>query len=167
MASMNRTLPRIPSGPGIGIALLAAVLLLALPVASRADAYRDTALSFARRMVQFFPPAEGYVVSLPAGEVYIDLTEANLMRPGMELLVYREGEDIVHPVTGDVLGKYEERLGYLTIREVNEKYSAGRLSEGAGDVTAGDRVRISARPLRALLFFSGESPALETGARLR
>jgi len=164
MASVNRTLPRIPAAPGIGIAFLATVLLFALPVTSRADAYRDTALAFAQRMVRFFPPAEGYVVSLPAGEVYIDLTEEELMRPGMELLVYREGEDIVHPVTGDVLGKYEQKLGYLTIREVDEKYSVGTLSEGAGEVAAGDRVRISARPLPALLFFSGESPALETGA---
>jgi hypothetical protein len=112
--------------------------------------------------VALFPPGEGYVVSLPAGEVYIDLAEANLMRPGMELYVYREGGDIVHPVTGDVLGKHEESLGYLTIKEVREEYSVGEAVEGAKEMHPGDRVRISARPLRALLFFSGESPALDT-----
>ena len=142
---------------------IALALSFLLPAGAAADPYRESALDLTGRLVAFFPPGEGYVVSLPAGEVYVDLAEANLMRPGMELLVYREGADIVHPVTGDVLGKHEENLGYLTVREVREEYSVGLAVEGAKEMHPGDRVRISARPLRALLFFAGESPSLDTG----
>ena len=142
---------------------LALALSFLLPAGAAADPYRESALDLTGRLVALFPPGEGYVVSLPAGEVYVDLAEANLMSPGMELFVYREGADIVHPVTGDVLGKHEESLGYLTIKEVREEYSVGLAIDGAKEMRPGDRVRISARPLRALLFFSGESPSLDTG----
>ena len=146
-------------------AMFLAVLLLASPfsVECAADPYRDAAVDLTQKLVTLFPPAEGYIVSLPAGEVYVDLAEAELMRPGMELHVYREGDDIVHPVTKDVLGKYEETVGYLVIRDVKEKYSVGRPVEGAGELKPGDKVRISARPRRGLLLFGGQSPALEAG----
>lgn len=141
-------------------------LALLLPAApAGAAGYRDTALSFVRQLVRFFPAAEGFVVSMPGGEIYVDLAEADLLQPGMEMLVYREGEDIVHPVTGDILGKYEERVGYLTVTEVEEKYSVGTPVEGAAEVKVGDRVRLSSRPLRSLLFFAAQSEAVEA-ARL-
>ena len=127
------------------VALTVIIALLFPAEAARARGYRETALSFVQQLVRFFPPAEGYVVSLPGDEVYVDLSEADLLRPGMELLVFREGKDIVHPVTGDVLGTYEERIGYLTVTEVQEKYSAGSAVAGAGEIRAGDRVRISGR----------------------
>lgn len=160
----------IPGRPRRGVRLsVAAGVFLALIVFGgdtvRAQGYRDTALSLVGQLVRFFPPAEGYVVSLPGDEVYIDLSDTDLLRPGMELLVFREGRDIVHPVTGEVLGRYEERVGYLTITEVQEKYSVGKAVPGGGEVRAGDRVRISSRPLRALLFFAAESEVVET-ARL-
>jgi hypothetical protein len=149
--------------------LLVPLLVSALSCSARAaeDPYRETALDLVRKLVLAFPPAEGYVVSMPAGEVYLDLAEDQLMRPGMELLVYREGAEIVHPVSGDVLGRYEERLGYVTLTEVQEKYSVGTLVEGAKEVQAGDRVRISARPLRVLLLFLSESPAVDAGRLAR
>lgn len=148
---------------------VAAGVFLALLVcggaAAQAQGYRDTALSFVGQLVRFFPPAEGFVVSLPGDEVYVDLSDTDLLRPGMELLVFREGKDIVHPVTEEVLGRYEERVGYLTITEVQEKYSVGKAVQGGGEIRAGDMVRISSRPLRALLFFAAESEVVET-ARL-
>jgi hypothetical protein len=155
------------AGPGPAILFFFLLFSLALPGRSAADPYRDAALTVTQQLLMLFPPAEGFVVSLPAGEVFIDLAEGDLMRPGMELLVYREGDEIVHPISGDVLGIHEDRLGYITIREVEEKYSVGLLSGEAGEVRPGDRVRISARPLRVLLLFSGESPYLETGSMAR
>lgn len=163
MASKAVAPHRGVAGIGASVLVLTLFLFLALPGRSFADSYREVALSLTQKLVTLFPPAEGYVVSLPAGEIYIDLAEADLMRPGMELVVYREGEDIVHPVTKEVLGKYEVILGYLTVREVQEKYSVCLLQEGGKEVSPGDRVRISSRPLRTLLLFRGEGATLETG----
>jgi hypothetical protein len=131
------------------------------------DPYRGTSLELARQLVLSFPPAEGYVISVQGTEVYLDLAEDNLMRSGMELLIFREGAEIIHPVSQDVLGRYEDKLGYVTLTEVQEKYSVGTIVEGAAELKGGDRVRISARPLRALLLFLSESPALDAGRLAR
>jgi hypothetical protein len=158
------------SPPVVLTAVLAALLLTALSIApadGAGDPYREASLDLARRLVLAFPPADGYVVSVQDSEVYLDLAEDQLMRAGMELLVFREGAEIVHPVSKEVLGRYEEKLGYVALTEVQEKYSVGTITEGAAEIRAGDRVRISARPLRVLLLFRSESPALDAGRLAR
>ena len=67
------------------------------------DPYRETSLELARQLVRTFPPAEGFVISVQGTEVYVDVAEDNLMRSGMELLIFREGAEIIHPVSQDVL----------------------------------------------------------------
>jgi hypothetical protein len=143
------------------------VMLLFAQAGAADDPYRETSLELARNLVRAFPPAEGFVVSVQGAEVYLDLAEDNLMAPGMELLVFREGAEIIHPVSQDVLGRYEDKLGYVTLTEVQEQYSVGTIVEGAAEVKGGDRVRISARPLQALLLFLTESPTLDPGRLAR
>lgn len=158
---------RLFSGP----ARLSATMLFALSVAvapgplsaAGTDPYQAAGLALGRGLVAFFPAAEGYVVSVSGQEVFIDLAEKDLMRPGMELQIVRPGEAMVHPVSKQVLGTYEQTLGYLAVSEVREKYSRGLLAAGASAVVAGDRVRVSARRLRTLLSFSGEATGIEIG----
>ncbi len=145
---------------------LAAVWLAAAMVAGAGAAgpYVEVSLALGQGLVRLFPAAEGYVVSVDAGEAYIDLAEKDLLRPGMELQVYRPGAEMVHPVTKQVLGAYETTLGHLRITEVRERYSRGALeAAGPGGVVAGDRVRVSARRLRALLSVTGTAPGVELG----
>ncbi len=142
--------------------MLAASLVWAAPGRSVEDPYRKVSLALGQELVAFFPPVEGFVVSVKGEEVFTDLGEKDLVRQGVELLVYRPGADIVHPATGEVLGQFEENLGYLALREVREKYSRGMMAEGAAQVRSGDRVRITARRLRALLLLSGGAPGIDT-----
>jgi len=150
-----------PFRTAAALALLAA-LALAAP-AGAADPYQQVSLRLAQWVVALFPPAEGYVVSASGDEVYVDLAEADLMRPGMELQLWRPGGEMVHPVTGQVLGAFEEPLGWLRLDEVRERYSRGTLAAGSGKVSPGDRARVSARRLRALLLVEGEAPGVEAG----
>jgi hypothetical protein len=149
----------------VAAALAAALFSAALPPAAVAadDPYRQTSLALGQGLVALFPAVEGYVVSASGREVYVDLAEKDLLKPGMELQVYRPGEAMVHPVTRQVLGSYEKALGILRIAEVREKYSRGVLADEGTGIAPGDRVRVSARRLRALLHFAGDFPAAAVG----
>jgi hypothetical protein len=150
---------------GLHVMLLAVALTSAgAAAAAGGDPYQRVSLSLAQGLVAMFPVAEGYVVSVAGGEAYVDLAEKDLMRPGMELQLYRPGAEMVHPVTKQVLGTFETDLGFLRLTEVREKYSRGAVeaAEGAA-VAAGDRVRVSARRLRALLSLAGSAPGVEAG----
>lgn len=161
---------RTPAFRGVMIGSLAALLALAPPPAGSAsapgggDPYQKVSLSLAQGLVAMFPAAQGYVVSVDGGEAFVDLAEKDLMRPGMELQLYRTGADMVHPVTKQVLGTYETDLGHLRLTEVRDTYSRGGIEAAAGaSVAAGDRARVSARRLRALLALSGTAPGVEPG----
>ncbi|MGH7354975.1 MAG: FG-GAP repeat domain-containing protein, partial [Candidatus Rokuibacteriota bacterium] len=62
---------------------------------------------------------------------------------GVELAVYREGRELKHPRTGEVLGCTEQALGRMVVRQVFEAYSTCELVEGS-DVKPGDEARVSA-----------------------
>jgi hypothetical protein len=95
-------------------------------------------------------PAKGYVVKAEGVQVWLDLTAADGAAAGRGFQVYQEGEDIKHPVTGEVLGKTEEKLAEGKIEELAEKFSVGRLGAPAPQVQAGQRARLtSAAPAPA------------------
>jgi hypothetical protein len=142
---------------------IVALLMCAPGAAAGADPYRDVALALGQGLVALFPAADGYVVSAAAGDAYVDLTEKDLVLPGLELQIYRPGAEMIHPVTKQVLGAYEKNLGLLRVTEVRDKYSRGDLDAAgaAAGILPGDRVRLSARRLRALLHVSGRAEGIE------
>ena len=149
----------------VAAGLVAAVFCGAPLPAAGADPYRDVSLALGEGLLALFPAVEGYVVSASGAEAYVDLALKDLVKPGMELQIYRPGADMIHPVTKQVLGSYEKDLGVLSVTEVREKYSRGALDaagEAAG-IVAGDRVRLSARRLRTLLHVAGAAAGIEIG----
>lgn len=147
------------------VALVAACLCAAPHPATAADPYRDLSLALGQRLLALFPPLEGYVVSSSGDQIYVDVAHKDLVRPGMELQIYRPGAEMVHPVTKQVLGSYEQDLGALSVTEVRENYSRGTLDAAgaAAGIVPGDRVRISSRRLRTLLHVAGAAGDIEVG----
>ena len=89
-------------------------------------------------------PAKGYIVKTAGTQVWLDLTSADGAAPGRGFQVYTEGETIKHPVTGESLGKAEQKVGEGKIEEVSEKYSVGRVSEPNPMINVGQRARLLA-----------------------
>ena len=60
----------------------------------------------------------------------------------MKFIVFKEGEKLVHPVTGKFLGSDTEPLGEAVIEQVNEDFSKGSLFREfkAGKIKVMDRV---------------------------
>jgi hypothetical protein len=115
----------------------------------------------ASEIADLFPKVEGDVVKVQGNEVFITLGAPDNVREGMELALARKGEEFKHPLTGAVLGRFEEDLGTLVIGQVSESYSSGtvRLAKPNISIRPGDRVRITKGKIQvAILPLHGSVP---------
>ena len=87
------------------------------------------------------PLMVGYIVNVDADQVYLDLGSAAGIRRGFKFIAYTEGDPIVHPVTGEVLGSKVTKLGELLVVQVQERLSVAKLiSDEGATINVGDRV---------------------------
>ena len=83
---------------------------------------------------------QGYVVERMDGKVILDLGKGKVS-VGEVFRVFKEGKEIVHPVTGEVLGRVEEEVGKVKVSEVEEKFSIAEVLEDKG-ISRGNRVKL-------------------------
>ena len=139
-------------------------VLMALGGALEAQAQGQINRSLERlsaEIVNLFPKVEGDVVKVQGNEAFITLGAPDNIREGMELSVVRKGEEFKHPLTGVVLGRFEEDIGVIIINKVSEAYSSGnvRLAKATVNPRPGDRVRITKGKIQvALLPLRGDLP---------
>jgi hypothetical protein len=116
-------------------------------------AYGTAAAEIAERIAAAFPKVTGRVIGLERERVLVDLGAKNQVIPGLELQVYREGQEFRHPYTGQILGKLDRDVGRIRVLEVHPNFSAAEIiqqTEGTM-VQQGDHVRVtSARVILAL-----------------
>lgn len=99
----------------------------------------------------FFTPISGAVTGPEVnGVAGLGIGRSHGVREGMRLRVFRETDDFVHPVTGEVLGKVETKTGFIEVVSADKKRSTIRVLEG--DVKIGDSVRISKGTLPVLFY---------------
>jgi hypothetical protein len=110
------------------------------------------------QIIALFPKIEGDVLKVDGDEVTLSVGKRDGVVTGVELIVYREGEELKHPKTGEVLGRTEKTIGRLSITEVAEAYSTARISQGNG-VQPGDKARVSAGKVKLTIL------PLSTGVR--
>ena len=86
-------------------------------------------------------PAKGFIVKADSQTVWLDLAGPDGAAPGRAFEIYKEGEELKHPVTGASLGRVEDRVAEGVIASVADKHSTGTLRPGAGAVKPGLRAR--------------------------
>jgi hypothetical protein len=106
-----------------------------------------------------FPKVDGEVIEVQAGTVTLALGSRDGLVPSVELALYRPGRELRHPRTGEILGRTEQALGRMIVREVFEAYSTGPANQGS-EVQPGDRARISAGKIKLTLV-----PIVESGVK--
>ena len=132
-----------------GQCLLWIALLLTWPCLALAQVsynFDAGASDVAGQLAQRFPHLQGEVVDVQGEQFYLSLGARDQVLEGMRLNVFREGEALTSPTTGEVLGRLEEDLGTVTVTQVAETYAVAML-EGVADggrVQPGDKVRITA-----------------------
>src|SRR5256886_6702795 len=130
----------------------ATVLLLVLAVAgASAQTSPPTLGVLVNQVLALFPKVDGEILEVQGSTLTLGLGQRDGLVAGVELTAYREGRELRHPKTGEILGRTEQVLGRVAVREVQEAYSSGALVEGA-DIRAGDKVRVSAGKIRLTLL---------------
>ncbi len=86
------------------------------------------------------PIVEGFVVSAEKDGYYIDIGSLKGIRKGSKCVAFRDGEDILHPTTGEVLGKRVTKLGELVVVQVQQKLALVKVVEKEEDIRIGDKV---------------------------
>src|SRR3989454_2244600 len=102
------------------------------------------------QVVALFPKVDGEVIEVQGATVTLSLGSRDGVLAGVGLALYRQGRELRHPKTGEVLGRTEQSVGRVTIQQVFEAYSIGTASQGS-DVQAGDRARVSAGKIKLRL----------------
>ena len=83
----------------------------------------------------------GVVAGVSDNEAYIDLGSENGAHVGEKYIVYREGNVITHPVTGEIIAVKEEFVGVLKIKEANANYSVCEIEKTKTSIKKGDKVK--------------------------
>jgi len=122
------------------------VLAVLIGVASAATAPAQTQPTLGvlvDQLVALFPKVDGDVIEVQGTTVTVAIGRKDGLLAGVELALYREGRELRHPKTGEVLGRTEQAVGRMVVQEVFEAYATGTLSQ-ATEVQAGDKARVSA-----------------------
>ncbi len=86
-------------------------------------------------------PWSAKIVKAEGGMIYINAGVSSNLQPGMKFLVYRAGEELTDPDTGESLGKEESLAGEVMLTQVLEKMSKATVVSGTG-FSKGDVVRL-------------------------
>jgi TolB-like protein len=134
---------------------------------STASRLQDLIVEMSAKIIKNFP-LEGYVVNRNEQMVTIDLGSRAGVKPGMEFVVYREGDVIKHPKTGEVLDVERINTGRVVIKKVLGKISEAEVvnEEEPGNVRYGQLVSSVVSP-SAKRFGKLFVNTLPQGARVR
>jgi hypothetical protein len=108
----------------------------------------DPIKKLAADTVAYFNPVVGTITHVEGKAVVMGFSEKEVPRSGMRLKVLREGEPFYHPVTKELLGKFEATVGSVEITDVKAGGATGEIVEG--EAKEGDKVRISDTKVRLL-----------------
>ncbi len=135
------------------VAVLVGLSLVPLSAAGTTSAQSQAgSLSvIVNQVLALFPKVEGEVIEVQGKSLTLSLGRRDGLQAGIELSVYREGRELKHPKTGELLGRAEQELGRVSVTEVLENYSTGTLRQAEG-VRPGDKVRVSAGKVKVTVL---------------
>ena len=130
-----------------GLSVVAALCVLGWGggVTAQEPAYGSAAAEIAERIAAAFPKVTGQVIGLERERVLLDLGAKDAVIPGLELQIYREGQEFKHPYTGQILGKLDRDVGRVRILEVQQNFCVAEVIQQAEGtmVQQGDRARVT------------------------
>ncbi|MBI4690851.1 MAG: hypothetical protein HY754_11405 [Nitrospirae bacterium] len=82
----------------------------------------------ASKIAVSFPIVKGMVIKRSGKEIYSDIGDTSKIRRNMGVIIYREGKEIKHHVSGKSLGRDTIKLGEGHIEDMQENFSKIKLS---------------------------------------
>jgi hypothetical protein len=112
----------------------------------------------------YFPKVQGEVKTVQDDRLTLALGKKDGLMPGMMLTLWRDGKEILHPVTGAVIGRVEEEVGTVEVTSVSEDSSTALVKKKIKDPLPGDKARITPRRINiALLPLRADHPEIIQG----
>jgi hypothetical protein len=112
----------------------------------------------------YFPKVQGEVKGIQGDRLTLALSKKDGLMPGMVLTLWRDGKDILHPVTGAVIGRVEEEVGTAEVTSVADTSSTAVVKKKLKDPKPGDKARITPRKINiALLPLRADHPEIIQG----
>ena len=129
---------------------------------STATRLEDLVIQMADIIIKDFP-LEGYVIKRDKDKVSIDLGKRVGVKRGMQFIVFKEGDPIKHPRTGEILEIEKIDLGTIEIESASRSISKGRIiKETSPDsIKYGQMVRSIVQTSRAIKSY--QKPVVGTG----
>ncbi|HUI46842.1 MAG TPA: VCBS repeat-containing protein [Nitrospirota bacterium] len=122
----------------------------------------------ANDIASYFPKVQGEVEAVQGDRLTIGLGTKNGLLPGVTLTLWRDGKEIHHPVTGQVLGFAEDEVGSVDVIDVADTTCTAVLQEKLKDPKVGDKARITPKKISlALLPVREDHPEIIQGLQDR
>lgn len=83
----------------------------------------------------------GVVAAVNNEKIYIDLGSDAGAHVGDKFVVFREGNVVTHPVTGEIIAVEEDTFAQLKVTEVNSNYSVCQVVKTQKPVQKGDKIK--------------------------
>jgi hypothetical protein len=103
------------------------------------------------QLMDLFPKFEGEVLEVRADGLTLGAGAKAGARLGLEVELFRQGREIKHPRTGEVLGRAEDALGTTRITRAQEGFSVAPPPSGS-EIKPGDRFRVSSGKVNIVLL---------------
>ena len=103
------------------------------------------------QLLDLFPKFQGEVLEAQCDTLTLGAGVRAGARVGLEVEVYREGREIKHPRTGEILGRAEDVLGTVRITQAQETLSVAQAPAGL-QIKPGDRFRVSSAKVKIVLL---------------
>lgn len=120
----------------------ASIITAEIVKSTSAARLEDLVVQMAEKIIKDFP-LEGYIVHKDEKKVVIDLGKRAGVEKTMQFVVFREGNVIKHPKTGEVLDVEKIRTGVVEITSVSDKISNCKIikEEKPGAIEYGQMVK--------------------------
>jgi len=78
--------------------------------------------------------------------VFIDLGKRQNVKPKTRYTVYREGDEVIHPATGELMGIMVEKIGVLEVTiDIGEDNSTALIIDSRKPIEIGDSIKLQAK----------------------
>jgi hypothetical protein len=78
--------------------------------------------------------------------VFIDLGKNQQVKPETRFIIYREGDEVIHPMTGELLGIMIEKIGILEVTsDIEEDSSTAVIRDSRKPIEVGDPIKLQGK----------------------
>jgi FG-GAP-like repeat len=112
----------------------------------------------------YFPKVQGVVTAVQNDKLTLTLSNKEGLTPGMELTLWRDGKEILHPQTGMVIGHMEDEVGMVEVVAAGDTSSTAVVKKKLRQPQAGDKARITPKKINlAIVPLTSERPEFVQG----